>query len=108
MYQYIHVAVAAAVLVCPSGKVTMHDGYKYTVMKRYSQFEHLRESVARLLRAFTPPFPPKHGMRSATVGLGHAELEERRCVSGQGRGGGRERCSQMLHTAVRGDRGLAH
>lgn len=59
-------------------QITMNDGYKYSVTKRYSQFEQLRESVARLLRAVTPPFPPKHGMRSATVGLGQPELEERR------------------------------
>lgn len=68
-------------------KITMNDGYKYSVTKRYSQFEQLRESVARLLRAVTPPFPPKHGMRSATVGLGQPELEERRCVSGHGEEG---------------------
>lgn len=66
----------------------MNDGYKYSVFKRYSQFDQLRESVARILRAITPPFPPKHGVRSATVGLGQAELEERRYVAERGGQGG--------------------
>lgn len=56
----------------------MNDSYKYGILRRYSQFDQLRERVAPLLRAVTPPFPPKHGVRSATWGLGPAELEERR------------------------------
>ncbi|CAN0023662.1 unnamed protein product [Hapterophycus canaliculatus] len=56
----------------------MNDGYKYGVLRRYSQFDQLRERVARVVRTVTPPFPPKHSMRSAFVGFGPAELENRR------------------------------
>jgi len=45
----------------------MNDGYKYGVLRRYSQFDRLR-----------PPFPPKNNIRSATVGLRPEDLEERR------------------------------
>lgn len=56
----------------------MNDGYKYGVLKRYSQFDQLRERVAPVVRSVTPPFPPKNNIRSATVGLQPADLEERR------------------------------
>lgn len=61
-------------------QVTMNDGYSYTVRRRYSQFDQLRERVARFLRHVTPPFPPKHGVRSATMGLPANIIEERRWV----------------------------
>lgn len=56
----------------------MNDGYKYGVLRRYSQFDRLRERVAPVLRTVTPPFPPKNNIRSATVGLRPEDLEERR------------------------------
>ncbi|CAB1100167.1 unnamed protein product [Ectocarpus sp. CCAP 1310/34] len=59
-------------------QVTMNDGYKYGVLRRYSQFDQLRERVSRVIRTTTPPFPPKCSIRSSTVGLGPADLEERR------------------------------
>lgn len=59
-------------------QVTMNDGCKYGVLRRYSQFDQLRERVAPVLRTVTPPFPPKNSIRSATVGLRPGELEERR------------------------------
>ncbi|CBN77899.1 similar to intersectin 2 [Ectocarpus siliculosus] len=59
-------------------QITMNDGYKYGVLRRYSQFDQLRERVSRVIRTTTPPFPPKSSIRSSTVGLGPADLEERR------------------------------
>lgn len=56
----------------------MNDGYKYGVLRRYSQFDQLQERVAPVMRTVTPPFPPKKKIRSATVGLQPADLEERR------------------------------
>lgn len=56
----------------------MNDGYKYVVARRYSQFDQLRARVAPDLRAVTPPFPPKRGVRSAMMGLGQEGIEERR------------------------------
>lgn len=62
----------------PREKVTMTDGYKYTVMRRYSQFDQLGARVTPHIRMALPPFPPRHGWRSATVGLRPEDLEERR------------------------------
>lgn len=62
-------------------QVTMNDGYKYAVTRRYSQFDELRVRVLPVLRVVTPSFPPKHGVRSAVVGLGPDGIEERRCVN---------------------------
>lgn len=56
----------------------MNDGYKYVIARRYSQFDDLRVRVAPLLHVVTKPFPAKHGVRSAIVGLRPDELEERR------------------------------
>eukprot|EP00752_Nemacystus_decipiens_P006700 g6023.t1 len=61
-------------------QVTMNDGYKYGVLRRYSQFDQLRERVAPVVRTVCPPFPPKNKIRSATVGLQQADLEERRTM----------------------------
>lgn len=69
---------AAAASPPSLSQITMNDGYKYGVLRRYSQFDQLRERVARVIRTTTPPFPPKSSIRSSTVGLGPAALEERR------------------------------
>lgn len=61
-----------------AAKVTMNDGYKYGVLRRYSAFYQLREHIATVVRTVTPPFPPKSNFRSATLGLRPADLEVRR------------------------------
>lgn len=61
-----------------AAKVTMNDGYRYGVLRRYSAFYQLRERIATVVRTVTPPFPPKSNIRSATLGLRPADLEARR------------------------------
>ncbi|CAM9520567.1 unnamed protein product [Choristocarpus tenellus] len=61
-------------------QVTTNDGVVYVVKKRYSQFDNLRGRVAHLHRASSHPFAPKQGLKSSTMGLREAELEERRCM----------------------------
>ena len=57
----------------------MNDDYKYVVLRRYSQFDQLRERVARTVRIVTPPFPPKFGQASI-VGLSPADIANRKWV----------------------------
>ncbi|CAM9829316.1 unnamed protein product [Ascophyllum nodosum] len=59
-------------------QVTMNDDYKYVVLRRYSQFDQLRERVAEMVRVVSSPFPPKLGFRASFGGLSPADIENRK------------------------------